>query len=223
MKKVLLLTFASLCLATITHAQIKKGSKLLGADASFSTTKREADNNNNEKSNYFSFSPSLGFATKDNTITGFRLSYGNSNYRRISIFTQPINRETNSYSAGVFKRKYKQLGSSVYLFGEAGADLHYSKVVDKNFNAISETNETNTGASLSLYPGFAYLSGRKLLIEAGLNRLLAISYSRNKYETKNTVNGVTTTNYTKSNTLNASTTLGANLGFSLGFRFLFAQ
>ena len=210
MKKVILLTAASLCIAAISNAQITKGSKLLGLDFGAGYNK-SGEGLNESKQSHFNFNPSLGFAIKENSVLGFRVNYGHG--KMTTGGTSP-ERKTTEYGAGVFLRRYLQLGKKVYLFGEGAGDYNYSNSKDAG-NGYAYTSKTNS-VTLSAYPGFSYAATKRLMIDAGLNRLVAIGYSAS--ESTQTSPGSTTVS--KNSSFGMSTTLGGNTSFSVGFRFL---
>ena len=210
MKRVLLLTATSLCIAAISNAQITKGSKLLGVDFSAGYNKSGEEPNENKQSHFY-FNPSLGIAVKENSVLGFRVNYGHG---KMTSGTSSPERKTTDYGAGIFLRRYLQLGKKVYLFGEGAADYNYSYSKDAN-NGYEYTNKSNN-ITLSAYPGFSYAATKRLMIDAGLNRLVAIGYSNSK--STQTMPNSTTEN--KNSSFGLSTTLGGNTAFSVGFRFL---
>jgi len=210
MKKVILLTAASLCIAAISNAQITKGSKLLGLDFGAGYNK-SGEGLNESKQSHFNFNPSLGFAIKENSVLGFRVNYGHGKMTTGGISPE---RKTTEYGAGVFLRRYLQLGKKVYLFGEGAADYNYSYSKDAN-NGYKYTSQSNS-ITLSAYPGLSYTATKRLMIDAGLNRLVAIGYSNSK-STQTTPNS---TSVSKNSSFGLSTTLGGNTSFSVGFRFL---
>src|SRR4051812_20144592 len=101
MKKLLLLTFASLFFLSFTSsAQITKGSVLLGGGISGGKGKSGSSPNESTSSS-FSLYPTLGIAVKDNAVVGLRLSYSRSQSGQSNI---NFSDKQNGYSAGVFYR-----------------------------------------------------------------------------------------------------------------------
>ena len=104
MKQTITLSIAAICFVVSAHAQINKGSILLGGTVYGSSSNSEGADSSISKSNVFTIAPALGFAVGTNTIFGFSLSYGNNNYKYTG---NAFEQKYHSYGAGVFLRKYK--------------------------------------------------------------------------------------------------------------------
>ena len=117
MKKILLSSLA-VFIAFLSQAQqsqqtqqtqIKKGTVFIGGNINFS--KQSASDNNPyyyPKATNINFSPSIGWAIKDNLVFGVTLGYG---YQKSNQVQADSNyNKTNTYNVGVFLRKYKYSG-----------------------------------------------------------------------------------------------------------------
>lgn len=213
MKKILLLTIVSFSLAHFAQAQMAKGSVLAGIDVSANYSKNGTEPNETKQTSFYA-NPSVGVAVKQNTVFGARLLYGHGKY----TYTSSPKQESNQFGGGVFLRRYVLLAKKVYLFGEAGADYNHQKT-EQNSSTYGYKTKGN-GAALTVYPGLSYAVGKKLLLEAGLNKLLAISYTHSETENTDILGNVSTS---KSTAFGISSVIGANTSFSLGFRLLFGN
>lgn len=216
MKKILLLTITLSSAVLFTHAQISKGSVLLGGGLYFNTSKQSTSNYNNSqssetKSTGISLSPSFGIALKENTIYGINFEFGHTFYASTPDQKSP---KSNSYSGGIFLRRYVTLGKGFYLFGQANA--YYSK--DKQstvYDSLTSQRLLYRSAGLSLYPGIAYKVSRIMLLEIGLNNLASIYYSNNEQSQKN--NGIENRYINKGLSFNSN--LNSSGIINVGFRF----
>lgn len=210
MKKALRLAIIACLFTTVSNAQIAKGSLLLGTDLGFSSSKA-SDSIQQNKQSSFSFSPSIGFAVKENTVLGLQVysGMGKTQY----YLSYPVYK-TTTYGAGIFLRRYLPLGKAVYLFGEGEAYGMTTNGKQTSTDYTSTSKETRIG--LSAYPGVMYTVTRRFQLEAGLANLIAFEYRNSKYENKY-ANAVVKT---EQKTFSASTTLGGYTAFNLGFRFL---
>jgi hypothetical protein len=217
MKKTLLITVGLFFIASFVQAQINKGSVLLGGNLSASTNKYKTDipPGNDAHQNGFAFSPSVGIATKTNTVWGISLGY--SHYKNESIgATGTV--KNDSYSAGIFYRKYAVLGKGFYLFGEADADYSLNKQNSVYINDNkAERKSWSIGVSAS--PGVAYAVSKRFHLEAGLNQLVSLSYGHTKETAITGVQKYTTT----SNGFPLSTNLSSSTPLTIGFRFVLAK
>jgi hypothetical protein len=74
MKKTLLLACTIISFAIISHAQIKKGSILLGGSLGISRNSEETNSVESQTRNTY-FSPTVGVAIKDNWVAGITTSF----------------------------------------------------------------------------------------------------------------------------------------------------
>lgn len=215
MKKVLLFSAILLGLASVSNAQISKGSVLLGGGISAFSSKSENSNAEN-KSHGFSFRPSLGFVIKENHVLGFTIGYG----RGKTKYENPTRTsKDNSYSAGVYYRKYLPLSKSFYLFGEAGFGYYSSKTEDEAATQGYKNTQEQTNTGLSLFPGITYAVGKRFHLEASLNNLVTLYY--NKTESKQIQPGNVSKNENKGLSMNVNVSSSAPI--TLGFRFIIGK
>lgn len=178
--KITLALLPFLFFSSITDAQIKKGSILLGGGISYSST--TMDNSTNPKINNTIVIFSAGKAISVNSVLGINLSYNHS--LTSNIYDSSSNRtKGNTYTAGIFYRKYKTLGKKFYLFGQVATNFSYTKY-SYNFPTYTGNPAEIYGADLSLTPGLAYQLLSKFQLEVTLPSLAGFSYE--------TVKGVNT-------------------------------
>lgn len=184
MKKTVLFSFVFIIAATVTtQAQITQGSKLIGGNFSFGSTKGEYEGSPAKiKNTSYNINPSFGIAVKENLIAGINLGYYNNKNHNTGV--QPESKtSTDRYTVGVFIRKYKQLGKSdFYLFGEGGAYYNASKQKQESGNMV-QVNSKIQNIGINLKPGVAYAVNKWLHLEIGLNDLLDAAYSSRKDKT----------------------------------------
>ena len=204
MERITLLTIAIFLFASITKAQITKGSTFIGGQISGGSLKQESGSNVQKQSS-FTISPAIGTAIKQNLIAGIDLTYAHTRYE---YPPSPVN-EANSLGAGVFLRRYTSLVSRFYFFLQGRVGYYY----DKSESTSGNTHYKNLGNnfSLGLYPGVSYALSKCLHIEAGLNNLALLNYS---YGTATQTGSPDV----KTNGFNFSTSAsGTNLAFALRF------
>jgi hypothetical protein len=170
MERITLTTIAILLFASITHAQITKGSTFIGGQISFSKSKSESGTNVQEGSS-FSFSPAIGTAIKQNLIAGIDLNYGHWAYDN---GVSPL-QKSNNYGGGFFLRRYVPISNRFLFFAQGRAGYGHNKA-ESNSTTYESSSESNS-ASLSLYPGVSFALSRVLYIETGFDNLAVLSYS----------------------------------------------
>ena len=213
MQKRILLAVFTVTVATAVNAQIKKGGLLLGGQLSFSSQKNEstAPNAYATTNNSFFISPAFGRAIRENLIIGFDLLYSHGKYQA----TPNVRQLSDSYGAGFFIRKYKELGKGFYLFGQARAGGSYNRQHYTDFiQGGNNSSAKGFTAQLGIYPGVAYAVSKKMQLEAGFSNLAAIRYEY----LKQTPSGNTAT-YTSSN-FSFSSSLSSFAGPTIGFQVL---
>ena len=221
MKKFTFFIVVTLCVSSISFSQINKGSVLLGGNISFGfgTTENVTNTIPNTSTNYknhgFLVSPSVGIAIKENTILGIGLSYGNSQNGNEQ---SPQSQNTSSVGGNIYVRKYLLLGKNFYLFGQANTYYNYTKQDNKTANG-DMNNYKVSRIGFNFYPGLSYAVNRKLHLDAGINNLLDLGYSINKYE--NVYSGNQSTITSKGFSFDANANVAAP--FTIGIRFLFAK
>jgi hypothetical protein len=226
MKKLFLSSLA-VFIVFLSQAQIKKGTVFIGGNIGFSNqTAKTTDSVNLPVSpgTSFNFNPSVGWAIKDNLVFGIDLVYG---YQKInyppSYFDYYYKQE--SYSAGVFLRRYKVLGSGFSIFGQASLHYSYSKNTyytntwAAQSNILGVQSAKNYGGTLGFYPGIAYTVSRHWQMETGLPNLVHINYTHSKQTYRNQVPNSPESQAT-SDTFNAGTSLGNYFQFSVGVLYV---
>ncbi len=214
MKKALLFACAFISFATISQAQIKKGSVLLGGNFGFSKDKSESGTVEN-KGNSFHVSPAVGIAFKDNWVVGINTGFWQS---RSKPATPSNNYEVNSYSGGIFVRRYSHLGKNFYLYGNAATG--YSTYNRKEAFGTDNTRKYETkSVSLTVSPGLAYAVSNRFHLEVYLNDLLTLGYTATE-SVDSGIGGVFTS---KGKGFNLGTNLNTTAPLSLGFRFVLGK
>jgi hypothetical protein len=198
------------------NAQIKKGSVFLGGDIGGSIQKTKSGDITTNKQNGINISPVFGKAIKDNLIFGVNAGFGIYNN------DNPVNNweyNTNSYNAGVFVRKYKNLATSgFYLFVQGGLGINYYKQKQEGLSPVNFDETRRVTVGINAYPGISYAVSKKLHLETGFNNLLSLNYFIDKREV-----GSPVTKY-KTNGLGISSSLNnATSSLYLGFRLLIGK
>jgi hypothetical protein len=173
MKKLLLLTVISIVIASISHAQITKGTILLGGD--LSATFQKTDSEPRAKYTSYYINPALGFTVKDNHVLGFNATFGHSN----SSYQQTRD-ERDTYGAGVFYRRYLTLGKGFYLFGQANAGYSQEDADRYSHSTFAGDKHRQHTVGVNLYPGITYTVNKRIHLELGMNNLVGLNYSTRK-------------------------------------------
>jgi hypothetical protein len=189
MKKIYALSLG-LMACTLTHAQISKGSIVLGGNLSYDNQANNADygsgSSNVLKSNTLNINPSIAKAIRDNLLLGVDLSYlhgSSTNNGNGAAGTSAL----NGFSVGFFFRRYKPIGSGFSLFGQAELSGGYTHNHATNQVGSPTDDITNTGSgALNFYPGIAYALNRHWQIETGLANFLTVSYIHSRETISNT-------------------------------------
>lgn len=212
MRKIILAVVVVSFVVSSVHGQIKKGSIFLGGDISGSTLKTKSDDILTSKQNGINISPVFGKAIKDNLILGVNAGFG------ISKTDNPVNDwryNSDSYNAGVFVRKYKNLAASgfyIFLQGGLGLGYYHQKQEGPSPSNLDETKRISVG--INAYPGISYAVGKRLHLETGFNNLLSLNYFTDKREMGSPVTKYKTNGFSISSSLN-NTTSSLYLGFRL--------
>jgi len=184
--KRLFLSALALSFAFLTQAQITKGTTFIGGGLSFGDSKSTGGDTTNSYTNphssSFNISPSISWAVKDNLVFGVFLGYGHSKTDYAATNT-PVNKQDN-YSAGVFLRKYKPVGSGFNLFLQGNLNFAYSKTSNEGVQQYEFTS-TTWGPSLGLAPGIAYRLSHHWQAEAMLPGLVSVYYNHTSSSQEN--------------------------------------
>lgn len=213
MKKLTFL-FSVLVFTGIAKAQIAKGSVLLGGSIGASKYKTE-EGSMEQKQRYLVISPSAGIAVKDNLVAGLRLFYGHGENKYNNTFPK---QESDAYGIGLFLRRYLTLGKNFYLYGEADAGYSRNKS-DEHSGTDSRRIMKTSAVGLDLTPGVAYAVSKGFHLEATINSLASLTYSKSKTE------NISIAGSSKSETTGVSfgTNFSVTAPLSIGFRFVLAK
>lgn len=218
MKKTLLSILTVSLFFYSANAQIKKGAVFLGGNISGSTQKTKSNDITTNKQTVINFSPVFGKAIKENLVLGVIVGY--SIYDNKYPTDTHIDFEADAYNAGIFLRKYKNIGSSgFYLFVHGGLGAQY--MIQKQAGGPylpSSDKLKRTSIGVSVYPGLSYAVSKKLHLETGFNNLLSLDYFHEKKQTSNPGSIAKTNGFSISSSLN-----NAGSALYLGFRLLIGK
>jgi len=181
MKKFILSSLAVL-IVFFSRAQIKKGQVVLGGSLGFGHSASTYDSSYHQsdtKFTSFNISPSVGWAIKDNLLFGVEATY---THQRSSTEQSTVNTHSdfNSFTGGVFIRKYKYLGSGFSFFAQGNADLTYGHTKYVNTNPGNQ-NQDSYGFAMGFYPGVAFALSSRWQLETGFPNVGYINYNHSKY------------------------------------------
>ena len=158
--------------ASITSAQIGKGTWLMGGNTGFSVQKTDDNlSAGGSRSKEFIFAPTVGRAVRQNFILGIGANYGRT-------WSPNEDDQTKAYAHGfgafLFVRKYAILGKGFFLFAEPS--LYYFEREQRlsGMQIVRNSDVWNTG--LTVYPGVAYAANKWLHLELSMNQLVGINY-----------------------------------------------
>jgi hypothetical protein len=214
MERITLLSIAIFLFASITKAQITKGSVYLGGSIGASTSKQQNDTYPNEgKSSWLSINPAVGVTVKNNLIAGVDLNYLHGSSKNFSS----QDNKRNGYGAGLFLRKYFPLSNRFYVFGETGIGYFSQKYeyLKTPGYPFTSTNKQHS-VSANIYPGVAIHVFKSLYLEAAFNNLLQIGYTSSSAKTSS--NSSTLTSSQKDFGIQSSLSSGNYL--NIGVRFI---
>jgi hypothetical protein len=223
MKKILLSSLA-VFIIFLSHAQqsqqaqqsqIKKGTVFIGGSIGFSKQSTSGNSPYAQKATYINFSPSVGWAIKDNLVFGVMLGYG---YQKTSEAQVDTNySKTQTYSAGVFLRQYKYLGSGFSLFGQGNLFFNHGKT-DNFPDYPYDQSRSSYIVGLGFNPGVAYRINSHWQIETILPNLGYINYSHDKQTTIQPT--PPSEQHNTSNTFNIGSSLSGIYQFSVGVQYI---
>ena len=166
----------------LSHAQINKGTIVLGGNIAYDETSSSSNTIPGtplNKVTELSLNPSFGKAIKDNLVLGFDVAYTHMT----NSFEPEYKDKSDGFGAGVFLRKYKPLGNGFYLFGQSRLGGNYSHGSNTNppspNGAVSDITN-GFGFSLQFYPGIAYALNHRWQLEMGLPNFFVVNYSNSK-------------------------------------------
>lgn len=173
MKKLILSIALLSGVAFTTEAQTEKGKFIVGGNASYNTSKLDADNA--KASHNFSIVPNVGYFVSDNFAVGTGIGYQSS---KASSESNVGKRE--AFVIAPFGRHYTPVAENFKFFGQLSVPMAFgtTKAIDGDLKVGDKTgNSTSIGVALS--PGFAFFPSSKIGIEFALN---GISYNNSKVE-----------------------------------------
>lgn len=173
MKKVFLSIALLSAVAFTTQAQTEKGKFIVGGNASYSTSKSDADNA--KSSHNFSILPNVGYFVSDNIAVGTGIGYQSS---KASIESSVGKKE--AFVVAPFARHYTPVAEKFKFFGELSVPMAFgtTKATDADLKVGDKTGNT-TSIGVALSPGFAYYPSSKIGIEFAFS---GISYQNSKAE-----------------------------------------
>ena len=162
----------------------EKGQKLLGGSLYYAHGNN--DNGYNQSSSIYNsvgFSPAFGFFTKQNQLTGISLSYQYTG----SFDNSNPNQKSNSYSAGVYRQYWNELGHKFYfnIQGQLSANYTTGSYVSTGSAGNSKNEHKYYSAYFSIDPGFAYRVKKKLILDFYYTNFLRTGYSYLKEDVTN--------------------------------------
>jgi hypothetical protein len=215
MKKIYSLVFCTATLLSIVNAQtssdlqFQKGDKLLGGSLSVNASDPQGAGSNTS----LSVSPSIGFFTKPNRLTGFSLFYSTPSLSQSGNF---------GFGASVYRQYWNSLGKNFYFILQGGVVGSFNKNTDYNssqLGLITSQIKTYT-ASVNVAPGFAYRVNRRLVLDAFLANFGNLYYSYNDIESQ--FNGASSGKSHRNNFGFNSSLNGLSLSnIQIGFRYIF--
>jgi len=216
MNRIILLCLTLIAFSTVANAQFNKGSLLIGGELSYSGYSTNFYSND-QNSHTGIFNISIGKAINSNTVAGINLTYSpitqDNYYQNIQI---PISYRKNSYTVGVFYRKYKELGKDFYLFGEAGLSYGFSNESGKDSLGVQLLSGSGNSGQINFMPGIAYGISKKFFLEITIQNILFIQYSNASTNYQNNPPGTSKTDqFVVSTSLNSSPLFGLGVGFRL--------
>lgn len=120
MKKV----FIIVALAFVSLANAQKGSILLAGNVGYSSK-----NTGDDKSDYFEFSPKVGYQFSDNATVGLEIGYGSST--KSDKFGSVIEEHNEkNFKLGAFLRYAQPLAGVFSIFGDLGVGMQTAKVTE---------------------------------------------------------------------------------------------
>lgn len=215
MKSKIVLFFAcGIAMASGAHAQIKKGSVLLGGSVGISTDKKDyEDSDYKTKNNIYTISPAVGWAIKDNLIFGADVQYAFREQKENSYETK-----SQSIGAGVFLRRYWEVLNRFYIFGQGRFGGNYFK--EEYPMGLGLFERKGFSLNVGITPGISYAVSKKVHLESAFMNLLSASFTQYKGELKS---GAPARDNYKGNTFSFNGNLDNPATLTLGVRVLLAK
>lgn len=179
MKKNLLLVITGVALSCSVSAQFTKGDRILGAGLSFQHSTAESNAGSSPytgKSNSGSISLDLGFAARENRLSGFYINAGYGKSTNEYSTLPSLNNSSDFFNAGggFFTRRYQSIGKNFFLFAEGRAGVDYGKQNSSNSNT---GERTSVNIQAGLFPGVSYKTGKHFLLDLRFGDFVSIGYN----------------------------------------------
>lgn len=206
MKKKYILLLTGIVITCSATAQFTKGDRVLGAGLSIQHNAYESNASSfpyTSKTNSGNISIDLGFANRQNRLSGFYLSggYGKSKNVYASQPSSSFNSDNFSVGGGFFTRRYQPIGKNFFLFAEGRAGVDYGEL---NNTSNSIVGRTTFNVNAGLFPGISYKTGKHFLLDLRFGDFVNLGY------THITDKGV-------GNTKTEQTTIGFSSSLGLGY------
>ncbi len=198
------------------EAQINKGSIFLGGDFRGGTQKTDYETGTDFKASGITILPVFGSFIKENLVLGVNLGFNLTDTKN-DLY---VEYKLKTYQAGVFIRKYKNIGASgFYIFGQGGlAAGYYKQEADAPDNGYDDEFK-RTSVSINAFPGISFAVSKRFHLETGFNDLISLSYfTEERNENSPNISGYTSRGFNISTSLNNATS-----SFYLGFRVLLSK
>lgn len=194
MKKQTLFVLTGLVISVTAGAQFTKGDRLLGAGLNITHNNFESNSGftpYTTRSNNAGLSLDLGFASRENRISGFYIGggYGKSKTEYPAQPTSNSSTENTSANAGFYTRRYRALGKDFFLFAEGRAGLEFGK---NDISTANNGDQTFFAVRAGVYPGISYRAGKRFLLDLRFADFASIGYSRNTYKGSGNIKDVQT-------------------------------
>ena len=214
------LLFATLLIIGFNaSAQFTKGEKVLSGNLAFNTGKTVNNNSTSIQESSitnFALNTGIGWVKSEKRMSGFRVAY----YTSLQKNNNGADRTTsNGINLGAFDQHIKNFNKNLFGFLETNISGGYTwgKYTNSASSAaIFKTKGYNIGTNANI--GIGYRITKRLIADATLTNLLAISYSNYGPETNTpTMQSSKTSNFNISTGLSS---LSLN-SVAIGFRWVF--
>ena len=178
-KKLLLICVSVIAIQTV-KAQTQKGSQMLGASFSFSSSSsnlKQFDPNTNTygenvhaKRTSYDFSPNYSYFIANNLDFGVNVGYGRTKQESSDYTGLPGSQKSHGFNAGINLRKYFLYDDKIGIRTGPYLNYLYGKQ-DSFYEAIPSYHTSNKIYSGGISLDFVYFPAKKLGLAAGLGNL----------------------------------------------------
>lgn len=168
MKKILL-SIAMVVAGAAAYAQVNQGNIMLGGTLYY----QSADNGSGTSESVFGLGANGGYFLSDGLAVGAKLAFQGEDKGGIRSGNK------SEFTFGLFGRKYMELGSGFYMYGNLGFDYMMRKTA---------ADADNNGFMIGAEPGFAWFPAPKWGIHMGLGNWI---YFYNNTDAKSSGFGLT--------------------------------